>query len=93
MVDPQTLREMVERVEWMSPIQYEMRGFFESHDICSPRDLAENIEYDRGYTGKECRSLKRAGILDSKNQLYRLTDRGRASLAGDFNPDDLDDPT
>jgi len=84
---------MVERVEWMSPIHYEILMFFESHDVwISPRDLAKNIEYDRTYTGRECKTLMNADLLRKEGQTYRLTDTGRRFLAGDLDPDDLDTP-
>lgn len=86
-------REMVERVEWFSPIHYEILEFFDHHDISiSPRDLAINIDYDRGYTGKECRTLANAGLLDNEDGVYHLSDQGRRFLAGEIDPEGLQSP-
>jgi predicted transcriptional regulator len=94
MDEPTDVQKMVERVEWMSPIHYEILKFFDSHDIwISPRDLGKNIDYDRTYTGRACKTLLDAEILEQDGQTYRLTDRGRAFLAGEVDPDDLPDPT
>jgi len=84
---------MVERVSWMSPIHYEMLEFFDQHDIwISARALAENIDYDRNYTSKECSNLVDVGILNKKDTIYKLSDNGRAFLAGEINADELDGP-
>jgi len=94
MTDEKDVQTMVERVEWMSPIHYEILAFFDSHDIeISPRDLSKNIDYDRRYTGRACKALLAAEILRQDGQTYRLTDRGRAFLAGEVDPDDLPNPT
>ena len=86
-------RTMVERVEWFSPIHYEILTFFQEHDIqISPRDLAVNIDYDRGYTGKECRTLAQAGLLQNQNGVYQLTDFGRAFLSGKVDSGEVQRP-
>jgi len=76
----------------MSPIDYWILGFFEEHDIqVSPKVLAENIEYDRKYTGKRLKALASVGlVVQNENGLYELSERGRAFLAGEVNADDLD---
>ena len=87
------VQEMVERVEWMSPVHYEILNFFDSHDIwISPRDLAKNIDYDNRYVSRECKKLANAEILYQEGQTYRLTELGRDFLAGNADPDDLDEP-
>jgi len=86
------LDTMVERVSWMSPIDYFILDFYEDHDIeASPKVVAENIDYEQQYTGKRLRALTSRGLLkQGENDLYRLTDRGRAFLAGDLDADDLE---
>lgn len=93
MDERQRLEEMVERIEWLSPVHYEILEFFEAHDIWeSPRDLAKNIDYHRRYVAQECRTLESVGILEQDGQTYRLTDRGRDLLAGELDADDIPDP-
>lgn len=85
---------MVERVEWFSPIHYEILDFFDNHGIyISPRDLAVNIDYTRKYVGNECRTLAEAGLLENDDGMYRLSDQGRAFLAGEIDADDISNPT
>ena len=87
------LTEMVERIEWMSPIHYEILEFFAEHDIwITPAALAKNTGYVRNYVASECRTLLEAGLLKQEGQTYSLTDRGRAFLAGDLDADKLPDP-
>ena len=93
MMKPENIREMVERVEWMSPVHYEILNFYGDHDIwITPAALAKNTGYVRNYIASECRTLLTAGLLEQEGQTYRLTDRGRAFLAGDLGADDLEDP-
>lgn len=87
------LRKMVERVSWMSPIDYEILSFFEDHDIlASPQVIAANIDYDRNYTGKRCRNFKKYELLErDENGLYELSEKGRAFLAGELDASELED--
>ncbi|OYR80865.1 phage repressor protein [Halorubrum ezzemoulense] len=86
------IREMVERVSWFSPIDYEILEFFEDHDIlASPKVIGVNIDYDRQYTSKRCRVLLDEGLLDqAQSGIYKLSDRGRSFLAGEVDPDTLE---
>jgi len=88
-----TLETMVERVAWMSPIDYHILEFYNEHDIeASPKVVAENIGYERVYTGKRLKELTEAGLLvQEENGLYHLTERGRTFLAGDLDAGDLED--
>lgn len=82
---------MVERVAWMSPVHYEILGFFENHDIeASPKVISANIDYDRQYVSKEAGTLVDSGLLRKHSGLYELSDRGRAYLSGELDADDLD---
>lgn len=84
---------MVERVEWMSPVHYEILNFFDKHDIwLSPVVIAKNIDYHRRYVAGECKTLLQVGLVEQEGRTYRLTDRGRAFLAGDLDTDDLPEP-
>lgn len=90
------LRRMVERVDWMSPIHYEVLNFFEDHDIIiNPSSLAVNIDYDsKQYVSDACTELATAGLLEkhSKGPKFTLTEQGRAFLQGELNHE-LEDPT
>ena len=89
----ENVREMVERISWFSPVDYEIFLFFENHDILvSPKVLAENIDYDRQYVYKRLRVLTGAGLLESSDGIYELTDLGRKFLAGELNEDDIPEP-
>jgi len=83
---------MVERVRWMSPIDYEILLFFEEHDIrVTPKVLGANIDYDRQYTSKRCRKLLEEGILEKDDSgLYHLSEKGRAFLAGEIDANELE---
>lgn len=87
------VREMVERIGWMSPVHYEILGFFDTHDIwISAFPLAMNIDYDGSYVTNQLEKLRQAGLVEKQGRAYRLTDRGRAFLAGDLDADDLPEP-
>jgi len=88
------LEEMVERVDWMSPIDYSILEFFENHDIIiAPSSLSSNIDYGASYTADRCSVLHQAGLLEKHHgPKYELTDHGRAFLAGEIDASDLDEP-
>lgn len=91
MSESNRLKEMVDRVSWFSPVHYEILDFFDNHDIwISARGLAKNIDYDRNYVTRECPTLVENGLLQKEGNIYSLTDRGRAFLAGDLDADDLE---
>jgi len=83
---------MVERVAWMSPIDYFILEFYDDYDIqASPKVVAANIDYDRQYAGKRLKVLTEEDLLQQEeNGLYSLTDRGRAFLSGELDADELE---
>jgi len=86
------LESVVERIEWMSPVHYEILEWFSDHDIIiSPRDLALNIDYTRKYIGQECRTLTEVGFLKNEGGKFSLSDLGRQFLAGDLDADEVED--
>ena len=93
MTEESVLDTMVERVSWMSPIDYFILEFYDEYDIqASPKVVAENIDYDRQYTGKRMKALESEGLLEQgENDLYQLTSSGREFLSGDLDSDDLED--
>lgn len=84
---------MVERVSWMSPVDYEIMLFFQEHPIqVSPKVLAANIEYDRQYLSKRCGRLVEAGLLESVDTgLYQLSESGEAYLDGELDGSELEE--
>lgn len=84
--------DMVERVSWFSPIDYEILIFFENHDIIvSPKILSVNIGYDRQYTSKRMNVLADNDLLKKRNSgLYELSKTGRLFLAGNLDPSSLE---
>ncbi|QRV15786.1 MarR family transcriptional regulator [Haloterrigena salifodinae] len=83
---------MVERVPWMSPVDYEILLFFDEHPIqVTPKVIAANIDYDRQYVGKRCSTLADAGLLEPLGTgLYQLTDTGHAYLEGNLDVSELE---
>ncbi|NUC72760.1 MarR family transcriptional regulator [Haloterrigena sp. SYSU A558-1] len=83
---------MVERVPWMSPVDYEILLFFDEHPIqVTPKVIAANINYDRQYVGKRCSTLADAELLESIGTgLYQLTDTGYAYLEGELDVSELE---
>ncbi|RDZ39372.1 phage repressor protein [Haloferax sp. Atlit-19N] len=86
-------QEMVERISWFSPVDYEILLFFEKHDIgVSPKIMAYNIEYDRQYVYRRLKVLNDADLLINDDGVYRLSDFGRKFLAGNVDEDELPEP-
>jgi predicted transcriptional regulator len=88
------LEEMVERVEWMSPVDYSILEFYDNHDIViAPSSLSSNIDYGSSYTADRCLILSKAGLLGKHHgPKYELTDKGRKFLAGEIDADELEEP-
>jgi predicted transcriptional regulator len=86
------LDKMVQRVSWMSPIDYHILEFFEEHDIrASPKIVAANIDYDRQYTGKRLKALSEEGLFKREGEgIYSLTSHGRAFLSGKLDASELE---
>lgn len=85
--------EMVERVSWFSPVDYEILLFFGNHDIeASAKVISANIEYDRQYVNKRLRELAEEGLLQKNEEsgLYELSELGREFLSGDLDASDLE---
>lgn len=77
----------------MSPIDYEILGFFEKYrDIqVSPKVIGANIDYDRNYTGKRCRNFVDHNLLEKTDDgLYQLSERGEKFLDGELSASELE---
>ncbi|ELZ95025.1 phage PhiH1 repressor protein [Haloferax mucosum ATCC BAA-1512] len=87
------LREMVNRISWFSPVDYEIMIFYEQHDIAvTAKSIAANIDYHRQYVNKRMRVLENAGLFSNTDGIYSLTDFGREFLAGNVSEDELPEP-
>lgn len=86
------VEQLVEQVDWMSPIDYEILEFFESHDIIiNPSSLAANIDYDTSYTAKRCDLLSTHDLLQKlTGPKYELTEFGRRFLNGKIDASELE---
>lgn len=84
--------QLVERVPWMSPIDYGIIEFYDHHDILLTRKvIAVNIGNDRQYTSKRRRALAEAGQLQQIDKgLYKLSNKGQQFLAGDLDREALE---
>ncbi|WP_396614107.1 MarR family transcriptional regulator (plasmid) [Haloferax sp. S1W] len=88
-----SLKEMVERISWFSPVDYEILMFFEKYDIgLTAKSLAYNIEYNRKYVNERMRVLEDIGLFSNEGGIYELTDFGREFLAGNVDEDELPEP-
>jgi len=56
--------------------------------------LAKNLDYSRSWVSRRIAKLAEAGLIDSAGgNYYRISDRGRAYLAGDLDAEDLENNT
>jgi Mn-dependent DtxR family transcriptional regulator len=87
------IEEMVERISWFSPVDYEIFLFFEEHEVAlTAKSLAHNIDYNRRYVNERMRVLENAGLFQNTDGIYELTDFGREFLAGEVDEADLPEP-
>lgn len=92
MNDP-PLEEMVEYVAWFVPADFEILRFFEEHDIrATAKVVAENIDYKRKYVNQRLNILADGGLFENDGGVFHLTDYGRAFLAGEIDPGDVEQP-
>ncbi|QIB79473.1 MarR family transcriptional regulator [Haloferax volcanii] len=88
-----SLKEMVERISWFSPVDYEILMFYEKYDIgLTAKSLAYNIGYNRKYVNDRMRVLEDAGLFLNENGIYALSELGREFLTGNVDEDELPEP-
>ena len=61
--------------------------------VATPRVIAENIDFNRGYVTQRLSKLRDNGFVeyyDEGTGIYQITDRGRAYLAGNLDANDLE---
>jgi DNA-binding MarR family transcriptional regulator len=83
----------MERIEWFRNVDYHILQFYENHDIAfSPTVLAKNIDYQPSYVGKRLRKLAAADLIEQRaDDLYELSDDGRAFIAGELSAAAVED--
>lgn len=87
-----SLKEMVERVSWFKPVDYEILQFYEENDIMATGNVvSKNIGYDRQYVNKRLVKMADAGLFDHEDGFYFLSDYGHQFLVGKIDPRELED--
>nr|WP_311170636.1 winged helix-turn-helix domain-containing protein [Halobellus sp. ZY16] len=63
----------------------------ESGLILSPAVIAKNLDYSRNWVSRRLGKIVDADLVEQIDDgYYRITDRGRAYLAGELDADDLE---
>lgn len=80
------------RVEWMNQTDDRILELLEeSGIILSTAVLAKNLDYSRSWVSERLSGLLAEGLVESVDEgYYRITDRGRAYLAGELDAADLE---
>jgi len=84
--------EMHSRVDWLKPSDYTIVSEIGAYDgWIKPASLALNIPFTREHVARRCKILAENGLLERHEETpaYRITEKGRAYLAGDLEADDL----
>ena len=90
-MDVHYVEQMVERVSWFAPVDYEIFLWYDEHDILATAQVvAVNIDYDRQYVNKRLRALEEAGLFESDDGLYRLSELGKQFLGGELSTEDVE---
>ena len=81
------------RVDWMTRADDYILEFLDEKDIkATPRVISANIDYTHQYVNERLKPLRENGLVENTGDgLYRITDRGRAYLAGELDADDLEE--
>ncbi|RAW46902.1 MarR family transcriptional regulator [Halorubrum sp. 48-1-W] len=80
------------RVEWMNQTDDRVLELLAESDlILTPAVIAKNLEYTRNWVSRRIGKLEAADLVEPVDAgYYRITDRGRAYLAGELDSDDLE---
>ncbi|OYR80253.1 MarR family transcriptional regulator [Halorubrum sp. E3] len=80
------------RVEWMNQTDDRVLELLAESDlILTPAVIAKNLEYTRNWVSRRIGRLEDAGLVEPVDSgYYRITDRGRAYLAGELDTEDLE---
>ena len=80
------------RVEWMNQTDDRVLELLAESDlILTPAVIAKNLEYTRNWVSRRIGKLEDANLVEPVDSgYYRITDRGRAYLAGEIDPGKLE---
>ena len=80
------------RVEWMNQTDDRILELLAESDlVLTPAVMARNLEYTRNWVSRRVGKLEDAGLVEPMDSgYYRISDRGRAYLAGDLDGDKLE---
>jgi|AntRauMinimDraft_4_1070384.scaffolds.fasta_scaffold12573_2 Mn-dependent DtxR family transcriptional regulator len=80
------------RVEWMNQTDDRILELLDESDlILTPAVMARNLDYTRNWVSRRVGKLESAGLVEPIDSgYYRISDRGRAYLAGDLDADELE---
>ncbi|TKX50075.1 winged helix-turn-helix transcriptional regulator [Halorubrum sp. ASP121] len=81
------------RVDWMNQTDDRVLELLAESDlILTPAVIAKNLEYTRNWVSRRIGKLEDSGLVEPVDSgYYRITDLGRAYLAGDLDAGDLED--
>lgn len=86
--------EMHSRIDWLKPSDYTIVSEIGDYGgWIKPATLALNIPFTREHVARRCKTLAEHGLLERHEETpaYRITDRGRAYLAGDLDAEELEE--
>ena len=80
------------RVDWMNQTDDRILELLDESDlILTPAVMARNLDYTRNWISRRVGKLESAGLIEPIDSgYYRISDRGRAYLAGDLDAGDLE---
>jgi len=85
------------RVPWMTNADDRILEFLQNDPnreiVATPRVIAENIDFNRGYVTQRLSELLEQGLVEYRDKdsgIYAITERGRAYLDGELNADELE---
>lgn len=85
------------RVPWMTNADDRILEFLQNDPnreiVATPRVIAENIDFNRGYVTQRLSELRDRELVeyhDEDTGIYAISDRGRAYLAGKLDADELE---
>lgn len=85
--------DMYREVEWLKPSDYPILQEMEKYDGWhTPKSLSLNLPNTRNWLGQRCRELAAHQLVERHESEpgYRITEKGKAFLAGDLDPSDLE---
>lgn len=82
------------RVSWMTRADDAILELLSEAGIATnPSTIAFNIDYDRRYVARRCRTLSEHGLVNRVHEgkaMYRITELGEHYLAGTLSKEELE---